>query len=669
MSDVHVKNYTLLQNYCEKAISQLSGECIERFKKTKDEYSRIKLLYEAATSIPITILELNGKTLKNSLERKIEGNSYFAKKDYINALKCYNDGIIKCPQNSVESRELLTILISNRSATFFALNEYKKVLNDIDYLVEIGNYPAHLNYKIWIRKAKCYHALKNENLASEACDEALKSLKFSKLDKKSIRTITQDIEKTKQTKLTLVLKHELVIAEDPEIFEGSKEYIAAHPNISFERDTYQGRYAVANGDIETGTIILEENAHGAVVDTEHALTNCQNCFLSVEQPIACSTCANVIFCSTICERLANRGYHKVECPFQESLFKSGASVNCFLALRIITQKHYSYFNDKKNRLKDYLNDNCQKTAIKKKIYRYDDYDNVFFLCRNEHLRNKEELIHFSFMSIYLLRLLKLGRYFPFKTDDKVLREEEIYFGSLILRHLQILQFNAHEVSELRNLPNSSEIQDVMNKYENASTGAAIYPTLALFNHSCDPSIVRYNIKSKMVVRTIKPVKKGDIIYENYGPLYTTMPLRERQVTLKNNYWFECLCIPCVEMWPKFDEMTDKQIRIPCKTEKCPYVHITKLEDNPFFTCEYCHKVNSIMSNLKGLMVLDTILPEAENLFCSEQLKSAMEKFLQGLNILFEYTRSPHPEIIKVQQRIRNCMIHMGNKRYNYKFDI
>lgn len=389
-----------------------------------------------------------------------------------------------------ESRELLAILISNRSASYFELKEYKKVFNDIDYLLEVGNYPAHLRYKIWIRKAKCYDALQNERSASEAYDEALKSLKFSKLDEKSIQVKIKEIEKARETKIDLVSKNELVPLDEPDIFEGDKEYIAAHPKVKFQQDTYQGRYAVANEYIETGTIIVEENAHCAVVDTNHALTNCQYCFTAVEQLIACPTCANVVFCSTICERLANKSFHKVECPIQASLYSSGASVNCLLALRIISQKHFSYFNDKKNKLKDYLKDNCKKNIIKKKVYRYDDYDNVFFLCRNETMRKKEELLHFTCMAIFLLRLLKFGKYFPFECTDDVFNDDEVYFGSLILRHLQLLQFNAHEVSELKNLSKPVQVEGTMTKYENATIGAGLYPTLALFNHSCDPSIVR-----------------------------------------------------------------------------------------------------------------------------------------------------------------------------------
>ena len=58
-------------------------------------------------------------------------------------------------------------------------------------------------------------------------------------------------------------------------------------------------------------------------------------------------------------------------------------------------------------------------------------------------------------------------------------------GGLLLRHLQILQFNAHEVSELQ-IEEGSKI----NSGNSVFLGGGLFPTLAMFNHSCDPGIVR-----------------------------------------------------------------------------------------------------------------------------------------------------------------------------------
>lgn len=156
----------------------------------------------------------------------------------------------------VADRELLTVLVSNRSATNFELEKYRKVLDDIDYISEIGDYPAHLKYKLWLRKAKCYDALQNKKLAEEAYSEALKCLEHSGLKDDARQTKLKEIQTvfknggSKQIKQQVKL--DLVPAFAEERFEGGNEFLAANPKITICQDNYQGRYAKASEDIPTG---------------------------------------------------------------------------------------------------------------------------------------------------------------------------------------------------------------------------------------------------------------------------------------------------------------------------------------------------------------------------------------------------------------------------------
>lgn len=60
--------------------------------------------------------------------------------------------------------------------------------------------------------------------------------------------------------------------------------------------------------------------------------------------------------------------------------------------------------------------------------------------------------------------------------------------------------------------------------------AGIYPTLAMFNHSCDPSIVRFYVEDVVAVQAIKNIRKGEEICENYGPIFFHSNREDRQVT-------------------------------------------------------------------------------------------------------------------------------------------
>lgn len=85
------------------------------------------------------------------------------------------------------------------------------------------------------------------------------------------------------------------------------------------------------------------------------------------------------------------------------------------------------------------------------------------------------------MANFLAYCLRNGNYFSSITNVDQLNEMYYFVGSLILRNLQFLQYNTHEVYELRRTKGQSKTIFI---------GGGIYPTLARFNHSCNPSIVR-----------------------------------------------------------------------------------------------------------------------------------------------------------------------------------
>ena len=91
------------------------------------------------------------------------------------------------------------------------------------------------------------------------------------------------------------------------------------------------------------------------------------------------------------------------------------------------------------------------------------------------------------MASFLVKFLAANHFFAGddasgKTED-LCTDDKAFIGSLILRNLQILQFNSHEVFDLLKSSKTRARQTV-------AIGAGLYTTLALLNHSCNPSIVR-----------------------------------------------------------------------------------------------------------------------------------------------------------------------------------
>jgi hypothetical protein len=80
---------------------------------------------------------------------------------------------------------------------------------------------------------------------------------------------------------------------------------------------------------------------------------------------------------------------------------------------------------------------------------------------------------------------------------------QIAMGSVLLRHLQNLPCNAHEINELELTNPAANAKDsTLNE-----VGAAVFGVLSLLNHSCDPNVVRHSYGCTGVVRAIRTIRK------------------------------------------------------------------------------------------------------------------------------------------------------------------
>lgn len=60
-------------------------------------------------------------------------------------------------------------------------------------------------------------------------------------------------------------------------------------------------------------------------------------------PVTCPKCADVLYCSEECLSKASSTYHKYECGLLPTIWRSGASVNCHMALRILAKMPLEYY--------------------------------------------------------------------------------------------------------------------------------------------------------------------------------------------------------------------------------------------------------------------------------------------------------------------------------------
>ncbi|KAI0018971.1 hypothetical protein F4780DRAFT_793779 [Xylariomycetidae sp. FL0641] len=80
--------------------------------------------------------------------------------------------------------------------------------------------------------------------------------------------------------------------------------------------------------------------------------------------------------------------------------------------------------------------------------------------------------------------------------------------------------------------------------DDAELGTGFDPIICSANHSCDPNVVLVCNQPRMLLRALRPIKKGDEIFLKYTE--TTNPYGVRQAQLRDIYRFECHCSKCAK---------------------------------------------------------------------------------------------------------------------------
>ena len=79
-----------------------------------------------------------------------------------------------------------------------------------------------------------------------------------------------------------------------------------------------------------------------------------------------------------------------------------------------------------------------------------------------------------------------------------------------MHFMAVVSMNCHEVAELRAPNNQSLIQGSLQ-----CIGSSLESSLGLLNHSCDPSVFRFNCGRSTVFIAGKDIKEGDEVRKNH----------------------------------------------------------------------------------------------------------------------------------------------------------
>ncbi|XP_050719552.1 SET and MYND domain-containing protein 4-like isoform X2 [Eriocheir sinensis] len=663
------------KDYHKTVRKALTNDQFNEFSKLKTNEDRIRFCFTLPAVHDIDIKPFfKGKSEKEALEKKEAGNKCFGRKNNLEALKLYSQAVVKAPVPSEESADpkkmtMYAICLANRSAALYHLREYHYCVKDIDEALE-HHYPKELKYKLFKRKARLLSHMKQHIDARDAFRQALKWLDWAKMEREKRIEHQTEIQKwLKMYETGKVVKnwdipeyyaeHPPVI---PDVTGGRNErFLSATKKIDIHYDNNMGRYAVAAEDIEPGDVLVTEKPFAAVLNREEYGNHCQKCFKTTKAPIPCKKCSAVLFCSVECRQSSY--FHTIECSILDLLFGSGMSINCFLAFRLLTQYPLSYFLDMKEKLQE--EENPKETTDNKEVYDPADFMRLYQLvCHSQH-RTPEDLFHRCIMIVFLLKALKKTKYFEgkdggsayplFKDKGDKVSDVEVFAGSLLLRFLQIVQFNAHEVSEFYLLGPKT-----FDGAKNETLGAAIYPTLALFNHSCHSAQVRYFSGNQVITKAIRNLRKGDIVPENYGQSFPSKKRSERKLELADRYWFDCNCEACQQDWPMYKEMDNANLRFKCHKCHGPVPVNTEQVINPFIKCEKCGEQTNILATLKNLQNTEQTFKAACKEMEAFNLEKAESLLIENLKQLEASLYPPYRDYHLTQEAYMRVCLCQGN---------
>ncbi|XP_058791695.1 SET and MYND domain-containing protein 4 isoform X2 [Phymastichus coffea] len=637
------------------------------------------LQYEDAHALPTEVVSDERKSASECDKWRKEGNTAFGVGHYEKSIEEYNKGALAAP------KEQLGVLLANRSAAFYHLERFDLALRDCEEALKVG-YPRHLLYKLEERRARCLLGLNYHAKAMEAFKSAIRALdeanvpsdKRTKLES-DMRMMLAVMDKGHEMNEARhgISKERMLRMENnnmklreldllPTIKECNAAYPACSKAIEF-RDAggEVGRFAVATKDIQPGDLLVIEPAHCSTTLGEYRVTHCHRCAVRIVAsfPASCMLCSSVGYCSPNC-RNADEPVHRYECVLLGPLWCSHASVTTILAVRAVIQQSF----EELFATRDELRETHGKLEISKaKPYLSRDYRSFYNLVTHEHERTAEDLFHRAYVAAWLLRLIKTTSYLPaaMRTPDAPevpLSEGEHFLADIILHHLQLLQFNCHELSEFvrprKGKPNLA-------RGKNLFVGGGVYPTVALFNHSCNPGVVRYFAGNTMIVRAIRSIPAGAEVCENYGPIFTEEEEKERKRRLRLQYWFDCNCEACKDHWPLLEKIDPEILRFKCETgPSCGNVLPVNINTDMFMIpCVKCGKSTNLFKGLKAMQDTEALHKNAMNNLEAGNHEAALKSFLEILKILDETLALPVKDYHLCQQNIRLCMLAYGNSAF------
>lgn len=503
------------------------------------------------------------KKLKNATESKKNkdlGNSAFQKKNFVDAMRHYNEAIRLAETNTND----LPLSLGNRSVVLFNKKQFSSCLEDCKSALLFG-YPKELQYKLYERMGRCHVALGKNKEAKEAFDKCVKLLDDSKLadDKKTVIIKDIDVIKANMNEKDScdVLENGQDCSNKLTLASSNKQFCKLSSSVDIVYNDQAGRFAQANKIIQPGEVILAETPVTWSMNASVADKTCSRCLKMVKNgllPSPISEC-NVV-CSLECyNKSVDSGKENIPTattPFDsrlEDLFSlsNDDQATTLLALWSLKSKPVDFFTSNKEKFEGVSADfGVNQDENWKLEGDMEMFKSLYNLVTHIDEQSWDEKVNLLIITVILLRFLREMNYFSntSKTTSDDLSPEEQFIGRLLHKFQCGMKYNQHGIYQ------TETNVEVGKKLPLVSSGIGVYPTLLFFNHSCSPNTLRINDGNMVYVIAKEVIKAGEEVSDCYGIHHLSIPRKERQEKLTKGFKFKCCCKACTENWPMFPEL-------------------------------------------------------------------------------------------------------------------
>jgi hypothetical protein len=393
--------------------------------------------------------------------------------------------------------------------------------------------------------------------------------------------------------------------------------------------------------IVSGTVIILEKPYSKILvkQVRWEVDFCHNCFRDISKStcVPCASCVFVrfdllltvtnlkyysrrfyfhygirlqaVYCNESCLK-SHTGLHECDCLLSSYLHRLDVKRLVLLSYRTLTmlgpQKLYEFWKLEPPNKHNYGHKEISQSILgfENGKYMSSSYHTINCLIYHDESLTVEELSRYCIDSIIITELLdKKTSFFQSFPKDEI-NELKDFAASLILLHQMNFPCNAHSLNSLQlSSPNppAEEIQGATT----TDFGAGAFSLLSMINHSCDPNVTRITLSNGVnAVVTIRKLRTGEEVLDNYGAHYALEELQTRRKHLKNNYNFICDCIACTKAWPVLSVLQDQCNQFICyscvtksESQRISYGDLAVQQNGQCKNCKTSNDLNSLDKDL------------------------------------------------------------------------